>query len=474
MTISPSIANSPDDSSASYPIDCHACGVTYDALQAEWCHCIVKERTLVCPSCAQCFCRSELDYKRTVWTAAPDALWERKQSNARGQALLAENPPPESVARPLVLVIDDDRDIRALSMHLVTGWGYGCIHAANGIDGLALARAYRPDLILTDALMPKMDGRELCRLVKADPEIGNTRVVIMSSVYTSGRFKREALAHFKADEYLAKPVDAAQFRRLVDDVQKRAAAPDPEPEAEGWVPADALPLPDLAQTLLSPDAANDTLRVVNRTVVDTTPAQTPTPEPRLRLTARELIRLRALGLDADLASAADVAPALRAVDLIAVRTAGVPLEFIQSIEPDVLATLTAPELITLHGSGCEAEAINLLRHLEFDVAGVIGLIASNVPMAFVRDAIAAAGRPLTSTELIRLHAAAVELDYVRALGPGTFAVDEWIRFWTLGVPPEFLHAAAGALRETCSHEELLQLWLSGVDAALLDHVRDGI
>src|SRR5205085_1499142 len=51
----------PLDPPPSYPIDCPTCGTTYDALDAAWCRCIVKERTLVCPQCQQCFCRSDLD-----------------------------------------------------------------------------------------------------------------------------------------------------------------------------------------------------------------------------------------------------------------------------------------------------------------------------------------------------------------------------------------------------------------------------
>src|SRR5438270_7166271 len=214
----------PHDQPPVFALDCASCGTRYDALRAEWCLCIVKERTLLCPHCGECFCRSEIGYKRSVWMSAPEALWARKQRAAREQSELFENPRPEDVRRPLVLVVDDDHDIRALTTHLINGWGFGCIHAANGTDGLTLARRYRPELILTDALMPKMDGRELCRLVKSDPQLAGTRVIVMSSVYTSGRFKREALSHFKADEYLAKPVDARALYRVMGPEERPDAA----------------------------------------------------------------------------------------------------------------------------------------------------------------------------------------------------------------------------------------------------------
>jgi CheY-like chemotaxis protein len=491
MTISPSLADVPTEPNNAYPIDCHACGATYDALQAPWCQCIVKERSVLCTLCGQCFCRADLDYKRNIWTAAPEALWERKQRNAREQAVLPENPPQEAIARPLILVVDDDREIRALAVHLVKGWGYGCIHAANGTDGLALARAYRPDLILTDALMPRMDGRELCRLVKSDPEIGATRVVIMSSVYTSGRFKREALSHFKADDYLAKPVDAVQLQRLVRASQRDDIETPIVPEPEAWVP----PHPPInsIQTLLLPDSSSDAMSAVaametpapyeeapqlieveSALESEAVPPPAEDSETRLRLTARELIRLSALGLDSEVARTAKAIPGLRAVDLIAIRTAAVPLEFVQAIEAEVLETLASSELITLFASGCDAEAINQLRRLELDATAIIALISAGISPSFVQDVVAVAERPLTATELMRLHAAGVDVDYIRALGSESLTVDDWIRFWTLGVSPDFFHAAAEALTETCSTEELLQMWLLGVDVPLLRQLRGGI
>src|SRR5947208_2288286 len=104
MTIGPSLAGVSTNPNA-YVIDCHVCGVPFDALDAEWCRCIVKERSLLCRHCGQCFCRADLDYKRNVWTAAPEGLWDRKLRSARERATLQENPPIETIARPLVLVV---------------------------------------------------------------------------------------------------------------------------------------------------------------------------------------------------------------------------------------------------------------------------------------------------------------------------------------------------------------------------------
>jgi hypothetical protein len=252
-------------------------------------------------------------------------------------------------------------------------------------------------------------------------------------------------------------------------------------------PASAIEEP----ALLHLDASNDTLSIaaiVDASLGDAeTPAADPTTPPleprlaasdtpgnRLRLTAKELIRLRALGLDTSLASATADLPGLRAVDLVAIRTAGVPLEFVRAIDPQVRATLATSELITLHSTGCDPAAINVLGRYEFDATEIVSLIAAGVTLSFVSDVLAIAARPLSVTDLVRLNACDVPLDYIREMAEQVVAVDDWIRFWTLGVPPEFVRAAGDAFRESCTNEDLLQLWLSGADVMLLRQVRDGI
>ena len=67
--------------------------------------------------------------------------------------------------------------------------GYGVAVAQDGVEGLAMARSYRPELVLTDAMMPKLDGREMGRLIKDDPELTGTKVVVITSLYTDSRYK---------------------------------------------------------------------------------------------------------------------------------------------------------------------------------------------------------------------------------------------------------------------------------------------
>ncbi len=200
---------------AAHTAHCHSCRKAYDAVGAAWCSCLVTERTLVCPHCGQCFCAAGLTYKRNFWTGAPRELWDRKFAEHRHPFRVPEAPPVESVSRPLVLVVEDEPDIQRVAAHVVTTLGYGMVMATNGAEGLELARRYKPDLVLSDALLPKMDGRDLCRTIKTDPDLAGIKVVVMTALYTSAKHHSDAFRVFRVDDYLAKPVDVERLRAVL-------------------------------------------------------------------------------------------------------------------------------------------------------------------------------------------------------------------------------------------------------------------
>lgn len=197
-----------------YSVSCSGCQEPFDALDASWCDCLVSRRSLVCPSCGACFCKSPQPYKQKFWEEAPKALWDRAAAEHEPPELPA-NPDPAAVRRPLVLVVDDEPDIRRMAAVAVEILGFGVIRAQNGEEGLELLKTYRPDLILTDAFMPKLDGREMCRRIKADPDTADTKIVIMTSLYTASRYKYEAYKEFGADDYLTKPLDMKEIQALL-------------------------------------------------------------------------------------------------------------------------------------------------------------------------------------------------------------------------------------------------------------------
>ncbi len=199
---------------APYDVKCWKCSELFDALEAEWCACLNQERTLVCPHCKSCFCNASFGYKKQFWAGAPQTQWDRKSSEHQ-KADAFENPAPEAVRRPLVLLVDDEPVTRAIAIRVIEKLGYGLIVACDGEEGLALAGIYRPELVLTDAMMPKLDGREMGRRIKGDAATASTFIVVMTSLYKDSRYKSEALGHFASDEYLTKPLAADRLQSVL-------------------------------------------------------------------------------------------------------------------------------------------------------------------------------------------------------------------------------------------------------------------
>ena len=132
-------------------------------------------------------------------------------------AMEAEAPPPDSDEddQTTVLVADDHADIRAyVRRHLEPA--YRVIEACDGREALSLARHRLPDLIVSDVMMPHMDGLELCRALKSDPATAFLPVVLLTG--KAGKGSRLEGLGVGADDYLAKPVDPAELRARIDNL----------------------------------------------------------------------------------------------------------------------------------------------------------------------------------------------------------------------------------------------------------------
>lgn len=103
-----------------------------------------------------------------------------------------------------ILVVDDERDILEILEYNLRQNGYDVTTASDGEQALKLAREYRPDLILLDIMMPKMDGVETCRRLRELPEMRGTYIVFL----TARSEEYSEIAGFEAggDDYLSKPV----------------------------------------------------------------------------------------------------------------------------------------------------------------------------------------------------------------------------------------------------------------------------
>ena len=110
-----------------------------------------------------------------------------------------------TVAPKKILVVEDDPEIRLGTVRLLAKNGYQVFEAENGARGLEAALAVRPDLVLSDVAMPELDGIELCRRVRANPELKSILFMFVSSAHTQSNEQADGL-DVGADGYIARPI----------------------------------------------------------------------------------------------------------------------------------------------------------------------------------------------------------------------------------------------------------------------------
>ncbi|MCC3159967.1 response regulator [Hymenobacter sp. 15J16-1T3B] len=124
-------------------------------------------------------------------------------------ALPLSSAAPEDEARPLVLVVEDNPEMRAY-IHSCLAAEFRVLTADDGEQGLAQAVAVVPDLIVSDLMMPKMDGLELCRQLRADERTSHVPVILLTA--RAGDEARLTSFGLGADEYLTKPFRPEELR----------------------------------------------------------------------------------------------------------------------------------------------------------------------------------------------------------------------------------------------------------------------
>jgi len=105
--------------------------------------------------------------------------------------------------RPKILVVDDSKTIRRTAEALLEQAGYRVVTARDGFEALALTADERPDLILVDVMMPRLDGYQTCALIKHNPRFRHIPVIMLTS--KDGLFDRARGRVAGSDEYLTKP-----------------------------------------------------------------------------------------------------------------------------------------------------------------------------------------------------------------------------------------------------------------------------
>jgi CheY-like chemotaxis protein len=146
-------------------------------------------------------CGADLVRKEGVWHPVPRGyrvVW-RAAADTQGDA----NPGVQAEPAKTVLVVDDDPLILDLLEHRLAERGYRVELARNGHEGLARVAERRPDAIVLDAMMPRMDGYEVLRTLRENAETRRIQVIFL----TARRQERDVLDALKlgADDFISKP-----------------------------------------------------------------------------------------------------------------------------------------------------------------------------------------------------------------------------------------------------------------------------
>ncbi len=112
-----------------------------------------------------------------------------------------------------ILVIDDDPTIRMTLQRFLKSQGYDVIVAKDGEEGLAKAKELRPSLIICDWMMPIIDGLEVCRQIKSNPELANIYLILLTAKDQEGDLVRGL--EMGADDFLGKPPRINELRARV-------------------------------------------------------------------------------------------------------------------------------------------------------------------------------------------------------------------------------------------------------------------
>ncbi len=108
-----------------------------------------------------------------------------------------------SMEQKKILIADDNENIREALTYLLEDEGYKLSLAKDGSDTLRKVREFRPDILFLDIMMPEINGYEVCRIIKSDPAIKNTYVIMLTA---KGQVaEQERGKEVGADEYIVKP-----------------------------------------------------------------------------------------------------------------------------------------------------------------------------------------------------------------------------------------------------------------------------
>ena len=118
-----------------------------------------------------------------------------------------------------VLIVDDEDFLRSFYSHYFVNNGFTVLEADNGLDGLSIAEAEKPELILLDLIMPGMHGFAVCKQLRENPAFDNTTIIITSA--KSYKPDIDKALELGADAYVIKPVEFDELYEIVKEKMKQ-------------------------------------------------------------------------------------------------------------------------------------------------------------------------------------------------------------------------------------------------------------
>jgi two-component system, OmpR family, response regulator RpaA len=130
----------------------------------------------------------------------------------------------------LILVVDDDEDVAETIERSLRRVGHRVLVAHRGADALQLSRENHPDLVVLDIMMPGMNGVEVCRHIRANPELTHIPILFLTAKGEIG----DKIDGFEAgaDDYLTKPFDLRELDLRAKALLRRTQQGDEQPEAD--------------------------------------------------------------------------------------------------------------------------------------------------------------------------------------------------------------------------------------------------
>ena len=123
------------------------------------------------------------------------------------------------MSKQTILVVDDEQDLLDLIEYNLKKEGYDVLKAENGIQGLEMAKEHKPNLVLLDIMMPKLDGIQVCEKMRANPDLKPIPVIFLTA-RSDEKTEVEGL-DIGADDFITKPISTTKLLSRIKAVLRR-------------------------------------------------------------------------------------------------------------------------------------------------------------------------------------------------------------------------------------------------------------